>query len=873
MRTTRFDVTYRPKFIPSSGMARFLLVSIALVLAYLALVPVLWVNRGVVENGPISFNAPALKASLTTGNSISQLERACADQQAISSLDYARLKIVGGRVDSRILYGCYAVKSDGTVGGAAVLDQDLILVKNVSLLKRSGAWRWIGAVKTKTEIVLGSLGLIGILCMYLLYYRRPKPGPPSEPVRQWWKGRVGDVVVGIIIFLSWLIIWILPGRSRARKLRLSFMYGFAYIPFFIIGPFSAVADYPDALGVTVVGLLGLGVLWGWLGGRSLLRPSGWGYPDQPLMVRPQPIQPSTQEMPTPPVKPSASMDEATTVPSTSAPNRSTVASPDLRETAAREPASSAHSGLFKVQGPEQLPTFADIGGMTQLKDLLADTFGLLLAFGEEAERYRINFNGILLHGPPGVGKTFIARATAGEFGLNFVRVTTGDLISKWFGESAKNVAAVFRFAVSNVPCVLFFDEFDSVALRRDDEPDNESRRVVNQLLSSLEEYRSIRELIVIAATNRLERLDPAVVRPGRFDKHVRVDLPDRDARQAILAAQLRNRPVAHDLDLSELVDRTQGFTAAALAAVVEAAALAAFRESTTTGMDTPITTAALLGALMARGGADRPTATAHSWDDLVLPTRTKDELQEIQRLIEDPELARRFGIDPPSGLLLAGPPGTGKTTIARVLAAQARCSFYSASAADLTSKWVGESEQRVQALFARARDNAPSIIFLDELDAIARKRLAGQDISDRQLTQLLAEIDGLGSHPGVFVIGATNRPDILDQAITRGGRLSRTIWIPPPDLDGRVSILELQTRRMPLGEVDLRAVARVTEGFSGGDLKAVCQQAAIGALMRTSDRSGHPETSEAQVLLEDFAGAVAAIQASKKATTPNPPRR
>jgi transitional endoplasmic reticulum ATPase len=340
-----------------------------------------------------------------------------------------------------------------------------------------------------------------------------------------------------------------------------------------------------------------------------------------------------------------------------------------------------------------------------------------------------------------------------------------------------------------------------------------------------------------------------------------------------LAAQLRDRPVTDDLDLSEVVDRTQGFTAAALAAVVEAAALAAFRESTTTGVDTPITTAALRGALMARGGADRPMATAHSWDDLVLDARTKSELQEIQRLIEDPELARRFGIDPPSGLLLAGPPGTGKTTIARVLAAQARCSFYSASAADLTSKWVGETEQRVQALFARAHDNAPSIIFLDELDAIARKRLANQDISDRQLTQLLVEIDGLGSHPGVFVIGATNRPDILDQAITRGGRLSRTIWIPVPDLDGRVSILELNTRHMPLGEVDLGAVARVTEGFSGGDLKAVCQQAAISALMRTSARSGHLETSEAQVRLEDFAGAVAAIQASKKATTPNPPHR
>jgi transitional endoplasmic reticulum ATPase len=854
------------------ALARFLLVAVALTLVYVVVIPVLWVNRGVVESGPLSFHAPALTAAPVPGRSVDQLERACAGQEKLSSLNYAQLKVVGGRIDGRPFYGCYAVGSDGAVRGAVVLDQDLFLIKDVSLLKRSGAWRWIGGVKTKTELVLGFLGLVGILGMYLLYYRRPRPGPRAGRQRGWWQGRAADVVAGLVPFLGWFLIWILPGRSRARRQRLSFMYGFAYIPFFIIGAFSSVLDYPDALSVVVVSMLGVAVLWGWLGGRSLLRAEGWGYADQLPEARPQPAPLWEQPVPTPsPVGPPPSTRPATAPP---APTRPTVVPPDPVQTLPVEAAPAAHSGLFKPQRPEQLPTFADVGGMTQLKDLLANTFGLLLAFGEQAERYRITFNGILLHGPPGVGKTFVARATAGEFGLNFVHVVTGDLISKWLGESAKNVAAAFRFAAANVPCVLFFDEFDSVALRRDDEPDNESRRVVNQLLSSLEEYRAVRELIVMAATNRLERLDPAVVRPGRFDKHVRVDLPDRDARRAVLGAQLRNRPVADDLNLNDVADRTEGLTPAALAAIVEEAALAAFRESTTTGQSIPITTARLLGALMARGGADRPTATAHGWDDLVLDPHTKGELQQLQRLIEDPELARRFGIDPPSGLLLAGPPGTGKTTIARVLAAEARCSFYSVSAADLTSKWVGESEQRVQALFARARDNAPSIVFLDELDAIARKRLANQDVGDRQLTQLLAEIDGLGSRPGVFVIGATNRPDMLDQAITRGGRLSRTIWVPLPDLDARVSILELHTRRMPLAEVDLRSVGRVTEGFSGGDLKAVCQQAAVNALMRTSaDSVSADETSEARVRLEDFAAAVAAIQASKKSVAAHPPGR
>jgi transitional endoplasmic reticulum ATPase len=330
--------------------------------------------------------------------------------------------------------------------------------------------------------------------------------------------------------------------------------------------------------------------------------------------------------------------------------------------------------------------------------------------------------------------------------------------------------------------------------------------------------------------------------------------------------------VAEDLELDSLVDRTEGLTPAALKVIVEEAALAAFRESTSSGRPTPITTAGLLGALLARGGADRPTPGIHRWNDLVLDPRAKEELRQVQRLIEDPELARSFGIDPPTGLLLAGPPGTGKTTIARVLAAEARCSFYSVSAADLTSKWVGESERRVQTLFARARDNAPSIVFLDELDAVAGRRGAGQDFADRLLTQLLAEIDGLGSRPGVFVVGASNRLDTIDPAIRRGGRLSRTILVPPPDLDARVAILRLQSRRMPLGEVDLAAVARVTEGFSGGDLKAVCQQAAINALMRTSGgRVDGEAAAQAEVRLEDFAAAVAAIQASKRATAPHPP--
>jgi transitional endoplasmic reticulum ATPase len=829
---------------------RFLLVAAALAVLYLATVPVLWWSRGVLEDGPLSFTSPSLRTPLLPEQELGQIEERCEAQQAFSSASYERIKIVGGRVDGRVLYACYGIQYDGAVTAAAVLDQDLFLVKDAALIKRSGAWRWIGAVKTPLEAVLGFLGLLAVLAMYFLYYRRPRPAPRPGPGRRFWQGRGADIAFWFLPVVGWIAVWVLPGRSRARKIRLSFLYTFAYIPLFMIGVFGSVTDYPDLLSAVVVGILSTALVWGWLGGRALVRAEGWGYPDElPVAQAPTP-------QPWSPAAPVAFSQPAT---GSAAPAR------PIPDAAALASVTPPASGLFKVQQSNQLPTFANVGGMVALKDMLADTFGLLLAFSEQAESYRITFNGVLLHGPSGVGKTFIAKATAGEFALNFVHVTSGELISKWLGESARNVAEVFRVAATNVPCLLLFDEFDSVARRREDDPDNESRRVVNQLLTSLEEYRTVSELIVMAATNRLEQLDPAVVRPGRFDRHIRVDLPDSPARRAVLAAQLRGRPVVAGVDLDLLADRTEGLTPAALTAVVEAAALAAFRESTTAGQSVPITTEGLLGALMARGGTDRPAATAHTWDDVVLDDRTKAELKQLQRLIEDPEVSRKFGIDPPSGLLLAGPPGTGKTTIARVLAAQARCSFYSVSAADLTSKWVGESEQRIQTLFARARDNAPSIVFLDELDAIARKRLGGHDIHDRQLTQLLAEIDGLGSRPGVFVIGATNRPDMLDPAITRGGRLSRTVVVPLPNHDARLSILGIYSRRMPLAGVNLEAVAGATEGFSGGDLEAVCQQAAVQALMRAgaSNASGG-DTSKTEVGLEDFAAAVVAIRASKK---------
>jgi transitional endoplasmic reticulum ATPase len=509
---------------------------------------------------------------------------------------------------------------------------------------------------------------------------------------------------------------------------------------------------------------------------------------------------------------------------------------------------------FPVVSAAELPTFADVGGMEPFKAEVAETLGLILQHGDGARAYGITWNGVLLHGPPGVGKTFLARAVAGEYGLNLLHVSTGDLVEGVVGHSARNVQRVFTAAADNRPCLLFFDEFDSVAQRRDGGTHAEERRTVNQLLTSLEASRGTHDLLVMAATNDPDHLDPAVIRPGRFDRHVRIDLPDAAARQAVLVAQLRDRPACGRIELEAIAERTAGLTPAALARIVDVAALQAFRQAAGQGVEVEIGMPHLLAAVEAHGGQDRPTVEDWDWEHLILPAGTKAELRQLQAMLEDADLARSLGVDPPSGVLLAGPPGTGKTTVARVLAAQAKCSFYPVSAADVISKWVGESEGNIRRLFERARSNRPSIIFIDELDAIGTRRGHDSGLGDRQLNQLLVEIDGIDPAAGILVIGATNRPELLDPALLRGGRLSRTIRLELPEIEARTAILRLATARMPTVEVDIDALAAATEGFSGADLKALCQQAAVHALVRMgTDADG---AAPPAVLTADFARAI-----------------
>ena len=552
--------------------------------------------------------------------------------------------------------------------------------------------------------------------------------------------------------------------------------------------------------------------------------------------------------------------------------RSTARSSSSTKAGRRRPSSSLFGGMqggfgdgsgeFGVQDPEELPKFDNVGGMEALKVETRDSIGLLLRHPDEAQQYGIEWNGILLYGPPGVGKTFFAGAIAGEYGMNFIHVSTGDLVASIVGQSARNIEKAFETALDHLPCLLFFDEFDSVAQRRDQNPDQEARRTVNQLLTSLEAHRDERRLLVMAATNSIEHLDPAVIRPGRFDRHIRIDLPDADARRQILRVELGERPTARDIALEDLVDRTEGMTPAAIEKVVEVAALDVFKRATETGQRLELEESHLLAAIERHGGQDRPTLEHWTWDSLVLPEATKDELQQLQAVIEEPDSARRFGVDPPTGLLLAGPPGTGKTTVAKVLAAQARCSFYPVSGADVMSKWVGESERNIRQLFERARQNRPSIVFIDEIDAIAGRR-GDIEIHDSQVNQLLAEIDGIAGQRGLFVIGATNRPDQIDPALLRGGRLSRTIVLGLPDAAGRLQLLRVFTSRMPTVRVDLEGLATRTEGLSPADLKALTQEAALVAMTRErrrgNDAAGRPgaAASVEQVDFDEALGRIA----------------
>ena len=481
--------------------------------------------------------------------------------------------------------------------------------------------------------------------------------------------------------------------------------------------------------------------------------------------------------------------------------------------------------------------FARVGGMGDLKTQIRRIVETVHLRREDARRYGIVRNGILLYGPPGCGKSFFVQAMAEEFGLQLVRVPLASAITKYVGGAPDAIQRLFEEARSRTPCVLFFDEFDAIACRRQDTPLLHEQQMVNALLEQLDTHRETPGLLIVAATNRSEDLDPAVIRQGRFDYKVQVANPDFDGRLAILHTLIDERPHDRGLDLAGFAHNLEGFSAAQLRSLVDEAALMALEGGQ------PIRDAHLHAAYQAHVTASRYGGVRLGWGDLILPADIKRKLQLFEQMIENPQLVRQLGITPSTGLLLSGPPGTGKTSVARVLASETEAGFLAVNAADIFSKWLGESEQHVKDLFARARAQVPAMIFIDEIDAIAERRggadSAGDRVRNAVVNMFLAEMDGLDALTRVSVIGATNRPELLDEALLRPGRLGERIEIPLPDADGRKAMLELFTRKMHLDRsVDLERVVAVTNGASGALLKGLCAVAGRNALVRELDARG-----------------------------------
>lgn len=522
---------------------------------------------------------------------------------------------------------------------------------------------------------------------------------------------------------------------------------------------------------------------------------------------------------------------------------------------AAETATIGRDNELLVIGPQHCETFADIGGLELVKTRLRETVGVILERPDEAAKYRVVHNGILFHGPPGTGKNLISRALAGEYGLRYIRFSPATIASVYLHEAAANLRRLFELAKANAPCVLYLDEIDSIASDRDDQPSADHREVVTQLMICLEEYRTVPGLVITAGSNALDRLDPAL-REGRFDTKILVPLPDPADRAEVLRVHLSRRGEAvawAGINLGELAKLTHGYNAAALEAVVSLAAQSALKASSLIDHTT------LTTVIKQRSGQHRLTLEQRiTWDDVVLDDDVRERMLDIVTAFSRPELAAQVGVEPPAGILLYGPPGTGKTTIAKAMASEISASFYEMSAADLLSKWAGESEQRVAKLFTKARANRPSIIFIDEVDALLRRRSAESTTKweERILSQFLRELDGLTGGDGVLLVGATNRVDTIDEAIV--GRRLEPVEIGLPGPDGRLKLLRLLCRDVNIAEdVNLRALVSATEGMSGADLKRLRDSAGMRALTRAARAGGEGQGEpEVVVTLADITTAI-----------------
>ncbi|HIJ13581.1 TPA: CDC48 family AAA ATPase [Candidatus Woesearchaeota archaeon] len=505
---------------------------------------------------------------------------------------------------------------------------------------------------------------------------------------------------------------------------------------------------------------------------------------------------------------------------------------------------------------ERLPdvTYEDIGGLTDEVKKIREMVELPLKHPEIFDKLGIEPpKGVLLHGPPGTGKTLLAKAVANESEAHFILLNGPEIMSKFYGESEKKIRDIFEDAEKNAPSIIFIDEVDAIAPKREEVQGEVERRVVSQLLTMMDGLKSRGRIIVIGATNRVNSIDPALRRPGRFDREVEISVPDKQARLNILKIHTRNMPLHKSVNLEALAAKTHGFVGADLSALTKEAAMNLLRKLLPELKleDDEAIPQEVLDKIVISGDdfeeslkVVRPSAMREvlvetpnvSWEDIGGLDNTKRDLREaIEWPLKSPESFKRLGVRAPRGILLYGPPGTGKTLLAKAVAKESEANFISVKGPSLLSMWVGKSEEGVRKVFERARQVSPCVIFFDEIDSLAGRRgfESGTKVTERVLNQLLAEMDGLEGLKDVTVVGATNRPDMLDPALLRPGRFDRVILVDVPDAQSRKKIFEVHTKNTPLAEdVRIDELVKQTEGFVGADIEGLVREAAMSALRR-----------------------------------------
>jgi transitional endoplasmic reticulum ATPase len=497
-------------------------------------------------------------------------------------------------------------------------------------------------------------------------------------------------------------------------------------------------------------------------------------------------------------------------------------------------------------------TYEDIGGLKNEVQKVREMIELPLRHPEIFERIGIEApKGVLLYGPPGTGKTLLAKAVANETNANFYSIGGPEIMSKFYGESEERLRETFRQAQENSPSIIFIDEIDSIAPKREEVSGDVEKRVVSQLLSLMDGIEARGKLVVIGATNRPNAIDPALRRPGRFDREIEIGIPDEEGRFDILQIHTRGMPLTDDVKLESIAKVTHGFVGADLEALSKEAAMRSLRRILPEiNMEQSKIPVEVLNKIkitdedFQNGLKDvQPSALREvqiqrpnvNWGDIGGLPEVKEELAEaVEWPLKHADLFNQADVKPPKGLLLYGRPGTGKTMIAKAVATTSEANFISVKGPELISKWVGESEKGVREIFRKARQAAPCIIFFDELDAVAPRRGRSEGdahVTERVISQMLTEMDGLEDLKGVVVIGATNRPDIIDEALLRPGRFDRILEVPLPDREARKEILMIHTKRKPLDHtVNIDRLVELTEGYTGADIAAITNAAAMSAI-------------------------------------------